>query len=701
MIFLPHLPPHLEKLRQWLAHLDTLFPMNGQFDLLYLRTIPRLRPVLQGHHTIIDLSVLNYQEDELRPERSLKTIGNVIGTHSYSEEHRDRTRRYPSCHSPALHHYNGVDTHSTLLSISEIAKRILSRYGPSSPKLSPLIIQFYSRTIWLCIRMAESGIPMDRNYLERLEQKLLSRLSRIESICAANSLQLGGPGSELSKKSFIDRILSLPPPVGLPELAQHPGLVRTPKKQAISFDEENRKLFAQYTPPGTLEHTLLEHCSTYSHFQKLISSYLFPLLRHTRNHPDRRRSILIPKEIVPWRFTTQPGNSPASSLGVPTSSDVGWLALLNGPGIAPAASSAPTAPSVASTPPTTLPVSVSGVTPTRTTLPSPDIQIAYPTWFPIPSSVKDDQGGSGGTLQSRITCKDPAAQTFPDPIQRAIRSRNRGGSIWKFDLSQIELRVAALLSGDEGMCAAYRTADPDLHTDVAVHMFTVPYLVNKYGEGWRRNPIFRKSSTGERQVGKHTGFGDLFLASDETMQSTVREMSGVEIPLEFFTRMVLSRPTRRPGLWAWQQSLLREARDHGFISVPITGHTRLFPHFQYTEGSHYPVGSPQWWKQTCSEKRKHEAVNFPIQTFAASVLLSIQHTLHELLPPLNHTSPWVHMFKNDYDAAMFDTTPNSERRLRDVIEIAFTRERESGLWYLISQHLGRTVRLDYELSQVS
>ena len=71
----------------WLRHADTIVGMNLPFDILWLRAFtPELALALSGRHTLIDLSVVNFLHSELRPERSLKSLGPVLGTHSYRDD---------------------------------------------------------------------------------------------------------------------------------------------------------------------------------------------------------------------------------------------------------------------------------------------------------------------------------------------------------------------------------------------------------------------------------------------------------------------------------------------------------------------------------------------------------------------------------------------------------------------------------------
>jgi len=110
----------------WLRHAHTIIGMNLPFDILWLRAFsPAIALALNGRHTLIDLSVVNFLHSELRPERSLKSLGPVLGTHAYNEAATLKDgRRFPSPTSPELHAYNAQDTHNTMLAVAHLARRI-------------------------------------------------------------------------------------------------------------------------------------------------------------------------------------------------------------------------------------------------------------------------------------------------------------------------------------------------------------------------------------------------------------------------------------------------------------------------------------------------------------------------------------------------------------------------------------------------
>lgn len=607
-------------------HADTLLGMNLQFDLSYLRAFhPLFRAALDGCHHLIDLSVVNYLHCESRQERSLKSLGPVLGTHAYAQDDLTVLSSWSK-----LLAYNAQDTHNTLLAISHLARLLSS--APSS-KLSPACLSFYSDTIWSCIAMSENGVPLHRPRLLSLFHRLVQHRNRCASICSsAFSLTLEGKGSQLSKTHFLNTLVNTIRP-SHPHVLDDPLLVFTEKTSKLSFSEGNRDFLASLLPGS---HPLRRACrivSRHSRASKLIGSYLYPLLFHRTHLKDgrlNRTSILIP----------QPGASPP----------------LDPSSLAPHLP----APSLRLPPPR-----------------DPDVWLSHPSWFVVPSSVKDSSGSSGGTLQARITCKDASHQTDPAPILACVSSRWRGGYILVADLSQIELRVAAILSGEPTLLDAYLKGQ-DLHGRRALAIWGESALLSRYPilsshpiDKWR--DVCPPFSQREGQVGKRTNFADLFRAGPNVMQRAILGDIGEIFPLPFFQSIVASRAFDRPRLWSWQESLIHEARTSGCVTLPFLGQSRSF-----LGGQNYDV---------------NEIVNFPVQATAGNVLLYIQHFMHRFLA----RSRTALLYLNVYDALKFDCRSAADVSLvREGLALAISSLcSPSGYWSRLASHYGNTVPLKF------
>jgi hypothetical protein len=680
---------HRRRLRKALEFLDTLLLMHAPFDISFLRAWPEFRFVLDGSHTLIDLAVVNYLHDETRPERGLKSLGPVLRTHSYKLEHTLKHRRFPhplwiGPEGEGLCPYNGQDSHNTLLDIAELSRRISAEW-PDTDKLSNDCVRDYSDRLWTSIAMSEAGVCMSRSGLTLLERGMILRMYTA-SIRALQDfhLTLEGEGSVASKDCFLELACDCADgwrptrqrfkecmqqgihPTDYPNrtgnIRDNPLLELTPKQRKISFKDANRNLIREHIPENTYLADAFRDIDEHQHAQKLIGSYCYPLLRYRRNHHADRSSCLIPTHgplPIPDDLTTlaRPTSPPSNNSEDPSTSE-----STSRPSSATAATSNSdsTAPST-SAPPTGRPQPISVTRSTR----SPGPWVVYPTWYVTPGPQKDDQGATGGTIQGRITAKGPAVQTFPPEVDAYLSSRFEDGVIFSFDLSQIELRVAALLSGDAYMLRAYQEGR-DLHSSRACQI---------WGDGIQNERDFRAVY---RDCAKHVNFGDLFLAAPDTLQATVLRMTGQHFPIDIFHRIVQDRPTQRPGLCAWQREEISYAQQHGHCrALPFTGQTR--------------------WVRGGDKDPRSEVVNFPIQTTAGNVLLRIQA---RLLPHMQHQNPrhpWVYMTMNRYDAAYFDVQRDHVEQLTHLIESAVATVGAVGYWQQLQGHYGREVPLEYDV----
>ena len=714
MVLFPDQPGHNLLLRAWLDWSTDILGMNLPFDLGYLRAYtPAFRFALSGRHTLHDLSILNYLHSELRPERSLKSLGPVLGTHIYTRTIKDG--KFESPHDPEFVSYAAQDTHNTMLAAAELRRRILQDWGSDTNKLSVDSVTHYSNLIWTVVTMAEAGIPMDTRMLSQRETLLQRKSDSALRLAASVNLRLEGEGSSKSKESFLDLCIKQAQAHSDENILDHPLLQYTEKTRKISWSDGNRQLIHSHLPPDSMEARGLWLAGVHSRAQKQLSSYLCPLLHGRRNKPDDKGDTVIPwtnPRTSTSKIATSPSTFPTPSATSNSASACHSRSSANGSSIftPPSSSRArpsgiPSATSSSSTSvnaqPTLSTTASSGspsqanshaVSPmsalssgqwtspvTSSTTSSSKWQskvlsartepratgAAYPVWFIVPSSSKDASGDEGGTIQARITCKRPSAQTFPPEIKACIQSRWVGGSIISMDLSQIELRVAALCSGDKSLLAAFNDG-LDLHTDRAIQLF---------GKDSATRPTFKKR---ERQVGKTMNFADLFLASPQRMRMSVHEMTGELMPLSFFEEVARSRPQARPGLHHWQQGLMHEVATNGHLVLPLLGQSRTF------------VGGPG--------AHLNEVVNFPIQTQAGNTLLQIQAQLLQRLNSLATQGPRILMFLQVYDAIYFDVPPGQEATLRQWVQDAVqTVASSSGYWGRLQNHYGNQVPLEYEV----
>jgi DNA polymerase I-like protein with 3'-5' exonuclease and polymerase domains len=134
-------------------------------------------------------------------------------------------------------------------------------------------------------------------------------------------------------------------------------------------------------------------------------------------------------------------------------------------------------------------------------------------------------------------CSSPNLQQVPREAEFRRLFRARGGyKLVVADFSQVELRVAAELSGEERMRAAYR-AGRDLHTETAA-------LVT----GKSADMITKK----ERTSAKLCNFGLLYGAGAATLRKQAVAQYGVDMVLEEAQELVTGFREAYPQLYEWQ-----------------------------------------------------------------------------------------------------------------------------------------------------
>jgi DNA polymerase I len=143
-----------------------------------------------------------------------------------------------------------------------------------------------------------------------------------------------------------------------------------------------------------------------------------------------------------------------------------------------------------------------------------------------------------GTDTGRLSCAEPNLQQIPREREfRSLFIAPGGWSLVVADFSQIELRVAAELSGEPLMLAAYR-AGRDLHTETAALM-----------TGKDQCDI----SKAERQSSKIANFGLLYGAGPSTLRRQAVAQYGIDMDMEEAKAIVSSFRKAYPRLYEWQQ----------------------------------------------------------------------------------------------------------------------------------------------------
>jgi len=182
-------------------------------------------------------------------------------------------------------------------------------------------------------------------------------------------------------------------------------------------------------------------------------------------------------------------------------------------------------------------------------------------------------------LRAALVANDPTCAPESDPWE-----------IWAVDFSQIELRVAANLSGEPEWIDAFLKGE-DIHHRNAQLAYDVRFP--RYNEAGHEDP--------RRKKGKTMGFAVLFGAT----AATVAEHGGISIPAA--EKLLSTFYAKAYTLSTWIERMHVFARAEQKVSTWL-GRERPLTEF-------YGPNAPRWLR----EKGDREAVNSPIQGGAADV----------------------------------------------------------------------------------
>lgn len=266
-----------------------------------------------------------------------------------------------------------------------------------------------------------------------------------------------------------------------------------------------------------------------------------------------------------------------------------------------------------------------------------DIGFAHPSWYVVPSTASDADDKESGTKQGRWAAKRPSPNTWPPSMMACMVSRFPGGTILKLDLSQAELRTAALLSQDEVMLDEFRRGI-DLHTQGAKAIA---------GPNVESRPDFKMY----RHAAKQGNFAVVYRGSAPVLRLTILKETGKDMGLDFCRRVVNSTRSRYQGLWAWQDGLIKEVTGLGYYSDPVLGLGRQFLHSLFLNQTDY----------------ESTICDCPIQLITACILLdAFMSTAFEVVDSGMKSLAIL----NIHDAAVFDC-PADEA---DTVEKIFARQ---------------------------
>lgn len=258
----------------------------------------------------------------------------------------------------------------------------------------------------------------------------------------------------------------------------------------------------------------------------------------------------------------------------------------------------------------------------------------------LPNSIDAISGrvhtnyGQVQTTTGRLSSNDPNLQNIPvrSPQGREIRKAFIARPGWKLmaaDYSQIELRILAELTQDEGLLTAFREGR-DIHAATAAKIFDVAL-----------DEVTRE----QRSTAKMVNFGIPYGISAFGLAQrlgTVSRTEAQEIINNYFSQF--------PGIPGYMSRMQESAKTNGYVET-ITGRRRYLNDINSRNG-------------TIRAAAERNAINMPIQGTAADMIkiamVNVQTALTE--QKLN-----TRMLLQVHDELIFDLDPSEEAAVRALV----------------------------------
>lgn len=207
-----------------------------------------------------------------------------------------------------------------------------------------------------------------------------------------------------------------------------------------------------------------------------------------------------------------------------------------------------------------------------------------------------------GTVTGRLSCSEPNLQQVPrDPKIRSLITAPPGWTFVEADYSQIELRVAAMLSGDPMMIDIFNREDGDIHTTTAIAVS---------GK--------REVTKEERKKAKAINFGFLYGMGATKFREYARDKYGQDLTMEEAIRFRQRFFDLYSELPRWHMKQRDIVKMYGQVRT-LTGRIRHLP----------GVFSPSEELRASAER---QAINTPVQSFASDLTLASIIEIYQTIP---------------------------------------------------------------------
>ncbi|MBI5020005.1 MAG: DNA polymerase I [Ignavibacteriales bacterium] len=238
------------------------------------------------------------------------------------------------------------------------------------------------------------------------------------------------------------------------------------------------------------------------------------------------------------------------------------------------------------------------------------------------------------TVTGRLSSSDPNLQNIPirteigSRMRRAFIPSEKGKVIISADYSQIELRVMAHISHDEGLIEAFQNGE-DIHSTTAAKVFGVP--LDEVSKEMRRKAK-------EINFGIMYGIGPYGLATRLDLPQTEAK----DIITKYFERF--------PKVKQYINDTIETAKRNGYVAT-ILGRRRYFPDINSRN-------------QNIRSNAERQAINMPIQGTAADMIKLAMIRIHA---QISNPKSKIRMLMQVHDELVFETARSEEQKAKVLI----------------------------------
>ncbi|MBU1046351.1 hypothetical protein KKH36_01050 [Patescibacteria group bacterium] len=274
-----------------------------------------------------------------------------------------------------------------------------------------------------------------------------------------------------------------------------------------------------------------------------------------------------------------------------------------------------------------------------------------------------------GTTTGRISSNHPNLQNIPTRTEQGKKIRNafeaqKGFDLYAFDYSQVELRVAAMMSGDENLIEIFKTGQ-DVHSAVASRIFGVP---------------LDKVNSSMRRKAKIVNFGMIYGMGVNSLRQNMEDASNGDEKItrkeaqEFYNKYFETFKT----LGDFLNNSKEEASKKGYTKT-------YFGRLRYFEG----IQSKIPFIRAMAERM---AVNAPIQGTSADILKIAMIRIYDYIKK-NKLEDKIKMIIQVHDELIFEVQKDVDKKhilkIEELMENVLPREESKGIKFEVNIKKGK------------